>query len=406
MYMYNIRRFGFILLVVIVVGASFGAGVYVGISRQPVIEQVTSVFNKEPSIPLPPEVDFTPFWRAWSVVEQKYAGNDPIDRQAMVYGAVEGMVRALGDPYTVFFPPKEQEQFESEVKGRFEGIGAEIGMRKGILTIIAPLTGSPAATAGLRAGDKIFKIDDTVTSDLTLDEAVRLIRGDKGTTVALTILRNGDDDTRVIKIVRDTIRVPVLDTKRKEGGVFVIQLHNFSENSPFEFRKALSEMARVGDTKLVLDLRNNPGGYLEAAVDIASWFMSAGDVVVREQFNDGKEILHRSKGYAALKDTPLVVLTNEGSASASEIVAGALRDNKHTKLIGRKTFGKGSVQEVVDITERTSLKVTIARWLTPSGKSLSKNGLDPDIDIDLTADDIENMRDPQLDKAVQVLRGL
>lgn len=404
--MHGLRRVGFIIIAVLVIGTGFGVGVYVGMSQRPAIEQVTGILNKEPIVPLPQEADFSSFWRTWSVVEQKYAGDEPIDRQAMIYGAIEGMVRALGDPYTVFFPPKELEQFESDVKGRFEGIGAEIGMRKGILTIIAPLKGSPAAGAGLHAGDKVFKIDDTITSDLSLDEAVRLIRGEKGTKVTLTILRNGNDETQPIEIIRDTIRVPVLDTQRKDGGIFVIQLHNFSEDSPLEFRKALSDMARSGDTKLLLDLRNNPGGYLEAAVDIASWFMKAGDVVVREQFNDGKETVHRSKGYAALKDIPTVVLMNEGSASASEILAGALRDNRQIILIGKKTFGKGSVQEVVDITDNTSVKVTIARWLTPSGKSLSENGLNPDIEVNVTAEDMENTRDPQLDRAVEALRGM
>jgi len=375
-----------------------------GYSQRPAIDAVTSLYNKETAKPA--EVDFSPFWKAWSIVEEKFVDADDLDRQNMVYGAIGGMVQALDDPYTVFFPPVENELFESEIEGKFEGIGAEIGMRKGILTIIAPLTGSPAASAGIRAGDKVLQIDDTSTAELTLDEAVRLIRGDKGTIVKLTILRNGEDATRIIEVTRDTIRIPVLDMEKRDGGVFIIQLHNFSENSPLEFRRALEEMARSGSNKLILDLRNNPGGFLEASVDIASWFLESGKVVAREQFADESEKLHRSRGYNALADIPTVILINEGSASASEILAGALRDHKGTPLVGAKTFGKGSVQELVEVTPDTSLKVTIAKWLTPSGVSLSENGLVPDTAVEITAEDRENLNDPQMEKALEILRGM
>jgi len=399
------RKIFFIIMAFFVVGAGFGVGVYVGYSQGPAIDQVTSLYNKETAKPA--EVDFSPFWKAWSLVEEKYvAAGDGLDRQRMVYGAISGMVDALDDPYTVFFPPAEKELFESEIEGRFEGIGAEIGMRKSILTIISPLTGSPAAGAGLLPGDKIVRIDDTVTSDLTLDEAVRLIRGEKGTVVALTILRNGEDETRVIKITRDTIRIPILDMEKREGGIFIIRLYNFSEQAPLEFRKALQEMARSGSNKLVLDLRNNPGGFLDASVDIASWFLESGKVIAREAFGDGSELEHRSRGYNALGAIPTVILINGGSASASEILAGALRDHLQIQLIGTKTFGKGSVQELVDVTNDTSLKITIARWLTPSGVSLSENGLDPDVVIEITPKDIEELRDPQMERALEILREM
>lgn len=388
----------------LVVGAGFGTGVYVGYSQRPAIETVTLLYNKETAKPA--EVDFEPFWKAWNLIEEKYVAAGDLDRQNMVYGAISGMVRALDDPYTVFFPPVEKELFQSEIEGKFEGIGAEIGMRKGILTIISPLSGSPAAAAGLLPGDKIVRVDETGTADLTIDEAVRLIRGEKGTVVALTILRNGEDETRVIKITRDTIRVPILDMEKRDGGVFVIKLHNFSEQSPLEFRKALQEMARSGSDKLILDVRNNPGGFLEAAVDIASWFLESGKVVAREAFGDGTESFHRSRGYNALAGIPTVILVNNGSASASEILAGALRDHLGIKLVGIKTFGKGSVQELVNVTDDTSLKITIARWLTPLGISLSEEGLEPDIVVEMTPKDIEELRDPQMDKALEILRGM
>jgi len=387
-----------------VIGAGFGMGVYVGYSQRPAIDQVTSLYNKE--IAKPAEVDFSSFWKAWNLVEEKYVANGDLDRQAMVYGAISGMVAALNDPYTVFFPPVEKELFESEIEGKFEGIGAEIGMRKGILTVVSPLTGSPAAAAGLLPGDKIARIGDTITTDLTIDEAVRLIRGEKGTEVILTILRNGEDETRVIKIIRDTIRIPILDMEKQDGGIFIIRLYNFSEQAPLEFRKALQEMARSGSNRLILDLRNNPGGFLEASVDIASWFLESGKVVAREAFGDGTELEHRSHGYNALADIPTVILVNGGSASASEILAGALRDHLQIQLVGTKTFGKGSVQELLNVTDDTSLKVTIARWLTPSGVSLSENGLDPDVVVEMTPEDLEALRDPQMEKALEILKGI
>lgn len=386
------------------IGAGFGMGVYVGYSQRPAIDQVTSLYNKE--IAKPAEVDFSSFWKAWNLVEEKYVANGDLDRQAMVYGAISGMVAALNDPYTVFFPPVEKELFESEIEGKFEGIGAEIGMRKGILTVVSPLTGSPAAAAGLLPGDKIARIGDTITTDLTIDEAVRLIRGEKGTEVILTILRNGEDETRVIKIIRDTIRIPILDMEKQDGGIFIIRLYNFSEQAPLEFRKALQEMARSGSNRLILDLRNNPGGFLEASVDIASWFLESGKVVAREAFGDGTELEHRSHGYNALADIPTVILVNGGSASASEILAGALRDHLQIQLVGTKTFGKGSVQELLNVTDDTSLKVTIARWLTPSGVSLSENGLDPDVVVEMTPEDLEALRDPQMEKALEILKGI
>ncbi|TSC69091.1 MAG: Carboxy-terminal-processing protease [Parcubacteria group bacterium Gr01-1014_70] len=399
-----IQKAGLIGVALLVVVVSFGTGLYMGYSQRPAIDQVIALYNKETAKPA--DIDFSPFWKAWSLLEEKYVASDGLDRQKMVYGAISGMVDALEDPYTVFFPPAEKELFDSEIEGKFEGIGAEIGMRKGILIIVSPLTGSPAAAAGLLAGDKIVKIDDTVTSDLTIDEAVRLIRGEKDTIVSLTILRNGEEETRVVKITRDTIRIPILDMEKRDGGIFIIQLHNFSEQSPFEFRNALQEMARSGSNKLVLDVRNNPGGFLEASVDIASWFLESGKVVAREAFGDGTETQHRSRGYNALGDIPTVILMNNGSASASEILAGALRDHLGTQLIGTKTFGKGSVQELVDVTEDTSLKITIARWLTPSGVSISEQGLEPDIVVENSPEDTEESRDPQLEKALEILRGM
>ncbi len=379
----------------------FSGGVFVGFSERPEVEKISDLFNKETG--KNPEIDFSPFWKAWNIVNEKYVSGDKIDEQKMIWGAVQGMVKSLDDPYTVFFPPEEKKLFESEVKGDFEGIGIEIGLRKNILTVIAPLKGTPAFKAGIKTGDKVLKINDKDAIDLTVEDAVRLIRGKKGTVVTLVILREGEDETREIKVSRDTINIPVIDTEIKENRIFVIKLYSFSENSPVAFRAALRTMIESKSDKLILDLRSNPGGYLEAAVDVASWFLPMGKTVAKEQFNDGREVVYRSKGYNIFDKLPMVILVNQGSASASEILAGALKEHKIATLVGEKTFGKGSVQELVSVSDDTSLKVTIARWLTPSGLSISKEGLKPDMEVKMTKEDFEAGRDPQMKKAMEIL---
>ena len=390
---------------IIVVLASFSLGAYFGYENRPEVEKVFSLLGKESEVVPGPEIDFSPFWKSWRTIEEKYVSSDGIDRQKMIWGSIEGLAQSLGDPYTMFFPPVENKTFEDEIRGDFEGVGMEIGMRKGILTVIAPLNGTPAHKAGIKSGDKIYKIGDETTSELTLNEAVQKIRGPKGSSVKLIILRNGEEATREISVARDIIQIPLIDTEKRDGGIFIIRLYSFSERSPQAFRSALREMVETGGDKLVIDLRNNPGGYLEAAVDIASWFLPPGKAVVRESFGKSGEKIHRSKGYDVLGDTPVAVLINNGSASASEIVAGALQDYGIAKLVGTKTFGKGSVQELVPITSNTSLKITIARWLTPNNRSISENGLEPDVVVEPAKDGDEAM-DPQLDKAIEVVKNM
>ncbi len=382
----------------------FVGGIYLGYNNRPEAQKVISVLNKEDMI-VSQEVDFNSFWKTWNFIESKYVSNNGLDKQEMLWGATEGLVASLNDPYSVFFPPKEAEMFESSVRGNFSGVGMEISTKNNILTVITPLKDTPAYRAGIKAGDIIIKIDDTLSADLTIDEAVQLIRGEKGTAVKLTILRkdNGDEPLE-IEVVRDTIQIPVIETEIKEGGVFVIRLFSFSGRSMSEFRNALREMIESGSHKLVLDLRGNAGGYLEAAVDIASWFLPLGEVVAREQFGDGSEQIYSSKGYDIFRDLPMVILVNEGSASASEIVAGALNEHGIATLVGKKTFGKGSVQELIPVEGGSSLKLTIARWLTPNGKSISKDGLNPDEEVEFTAEDFEAELDPQMDKALEVLK--
>lgn len=394
-----------VLFSLAILGVSFLAGIWYGYNHRPAAEKVLNVLGQHQPKQFD-EVDFNLFWEVWSKLEEKYVDKEKLkNRENLVMGAISGLVAAIKDPYTVFLPPKENHQFRQEITGSFGGIGAEIGIRKGVLTIISPLKGSPAERAGLKPGDKILKIDDKLTADLTLDEAVRLIRGPEGEEVVLTLARDSWDNAKKITIKRETIKVPTIETKILPDGIFVIRLFNFTETAMFDFRKAVQEFLQSGSTKLILDLRNNPGGFLQVAVDIASWFLPPGEVVAREQFADGSEDVYRSRGYRLLEKVPIVILVNNGSASASEILAGALRDLKGVKLIGTKTFGKGSVQELVDLPKNTALKVTIAKWLTPSGLALEGNGLEPDVVVELP-EEIPKDRDPILEKGIEILKGI
>jgi len=401
----NPQRFQLLISVVaavLIVAASFGGGVYIGYEHRPAVERVQGVLGQEAG--KPDEVDFSQFWEVWAEVERRYVDREHIDRQKMVQGAIAGLVRSLGDPYTVYFPPTQAKQFQEDVRGSFGGIGAEIGMRKDILTVITPLKGSPAERAGLLAGDRIYRINATSTDGLTLDEAVGYIRGEIGTTVKLTVAR--EESVREIDIIRDQIVIPILTTERKGDGIFYIHLLNFNEGAPGEFRNAIREFQASGDQKLLLDLRGNPGGFLDAAVDIASWFLPRQSTVAIERSGDGGEYHYRSSGRdAELDGVEIVVLINQGSASAAEILAGALRDVRGVTLVGEKTFGKGSVQAVENLDGGASLKITIAKWLTPNGHSINDRGIEPDVVVELTPDDFENGRDPQLDKALEVLRS-
>jgi len=399
------RKFISSVIIVILLAGSFYGGFWYGKNSRPSIEKVSGVFNKETG--KPDSIDFSLFWDSWTQIEEKFVNRSALDYQKMVYGAIDGMVKSLGDPYTAFFPPVESKKFSEDIKGSFDGIGAEIGMRKDILIVISPLEGSPAKKAGLLAGDQILKIDDKVTADLNVDEAVNLIRGSKGTQVTLAILREGWSDTKDYKITRDVINVPILKYEIKDIGgkkIAYIQLYEFTENAANEFTKKVNEILNSNAQGIVLDLRGNPGGYLEVAVDIASWFVDGGKLVVSEDFGNGNKNEHTSYGYKKLATYPTVVLIDQGSASASEILAGALRDDNGIKLVGEKSFGKGSVQELENLRGGTSLKVTVAKWLTPSGHSIMEQGLEPDIQVGRTQEDVDAGRDPQLDKALELLK--
>jgi carboxyl-terminal processing protease len=381
--------------------------VQVGERHIPNVNQVEGLANK--TADMPEGVDFSPFWKTWNTLDEKFVstGSTTTTVQERVWGAIGGLVDSLGDPYTTFFSPEESASFAEEISGNFAGVGMEIGERDGALTVIAPLKGSPAERAGIHAGDTIVQIDHQSAGELTVDEAVAHIRGELGTQVVLTLLRDGREAPFDISITREVIRIPTISTEARPDGIFVIQLFNFNAAAADDFRQTLREFVLSRDHKLILDLRGNPGGFLDSAIDIASWFLPAGKVVVYESFNkDGEnKEAHRSRGYNIFsKNLQMIVLVDRGSASASEILAGALQEQGVARLVGTRTFGKGSVQELVQITPDTSLKITVAEWLTPNGLSISDGGLEPDVEVARTIDDVEQGRDPQLEKAIELLQ--
>jgi len=381
-----------IFLFIVLIFTGFGLGFY---------------FGKTQCAICPPEdIDFSLFWEAWKKLEEKYADKEKFNVQEMIYGAISGMVKSLDDPYTVFLTPEDTKRFIEDVKGTFEGVGMEIGIRKGQLQVIAPLEGTPAQKAGLRAGDKILKVDDTLTAELTIDQAVDLIRGPKGTEVRLTIYREGWEETKEIPIIRGVIEIPSLKWEILENNIVYIQLYQFSEKASFDFRVAAIEILNSPAEKIILDLRNNPGGYLEVAQDIAGYFLEKGQIVAIEDFGQGEQKEYLAQGTGWFKEYPMIVLINEGSASGSEILAGALRDNRQILLIGEKSFGKGSVQELESLKGGSSLKITIAKWLTPKGDFITDVGLEPDVKIKMTSEDYEKDLDPQIDKAIEIIREI
>ncbi len=348
-------------------------------------------------------VDFSLFWKVWDLVKKKHIDSDKLDAQKMVYGAINGMLKATGDPYSNFFDPQESKEFSQSIEGSFEGIGAELGMKNKILTVITPLDNSPAQKAGLRAGDKIIKVDGKMITDLSIDQAVDLIRGKKGTVVKLTVLSKGKEKTKEISIIRNVIELKSVSVKFKKDKIAYVRITRFSENTDREFDIAMNKIIAAGSKGIVLDLRNNPGGLLNKAVAIASRMIPQGRVVVSEENSNGKTDSLYTSGEDKLSNLPMVVLINEGSASAAEILAGALRDDRGVTLIGKTSFGKGSVQQLMDLPGGSSVKITIAKWLTPNGNYIMKKGIKPDIEVKMTFEDYKNKRDPQLKKALELL---
>lgn len=392
------RVIGIIILIVFISGVV--AGRFSNRSVH-IDAQSGSVYNKSTQQEyLNKDIDFRLFWDAWNALSTTYV-DQPVSQTQMLYGAIAGMTAAIGDPHTAYFDPKATQLFNNELDGSFEGIGAEIAIKKEQLVVVAPLEGSPAQAAGLRSGDRILAIDGEDTYGMTLDYAVSKIRGPKGTKVKLTIGRPGSD-TREVEITRREIKLVSVSWNMIDS-VAYIKLSYFHDDTKKLLDRAILDIVKRNPTGIILDMRGNPGGYLDVAIDVAGeWVDDA--VVVYEKMGDGTLEEHRSRGKARLKSYPTVALINQGSASASEIVAGALKDTGRGIIVGEKSFGKGSVQTIYPFFDGSSMKITIAKWLTPNQHTIDKEGIQPDIEVKLTDEDFDEDRDPQLDKALEILK--
>lgn len=351
------------------------------------------------------QVDMSLYWDVFDKLKNKYVDAEKLTTEELVYNSIRGMLATTEDPYTVFMDPNENKAFNADIEGTFEGIGAELGMKQGILTVISPLKDSPAQKAGLRTGDKILKVNDESTANMTIDEAVSKIRGKEGTDVKLTVYRNGGEEKSMdINVTRGLIKVESVTFEMKKDNIAYFNVVRFGDDTAIKFGRLTKEVPK--STKgVIIDLRNNPGGYLDVAIDMAGFVLPSGDVVVVEEDKDGKKKNFYSRGKGELSGIKTVVLINEGSASASEILAGALNDNRdNVTLVGKKSYGKGSVQELLNLKDDTSVKITVARWLTPKEEQINEKGINPDVEVDLSEEDYNNNRDPQLDKALELLK--
>ena len=356
------------------------------------------------------QVDLSLFWQVWDKLGESYLIKENLKPQEMVWGAIKGMTASLGDPYTVFLPPEDNQSTKEELNGAFEGVGIELGFKDKTLAVVAPLAGMPAEAAGIKAGDYILHIKDELkgvdvdTIDMSLPEAVKFIRGKKGTEVALTVLHEGETETKVIKVKRDTIVIKsvALEWQGENKDVAWLKLSRFGDRTQSEWDEAVSEILKHKQLKgIILDLRNNPGGYLKGSVALASEFLKTGQIVVKQESAKGETETYSVTKAGKLLTQPLVVLVNKGSASSSEILAGALRDNQRAKIIGEKTFGKGTIQEALDVAEGAGLHVTTAKWLLPSGQWVNETkGITPEIEVQ---DNKETAKDEVMEKAMENL---
>lgn len=395
----NLKKIRQILLVILISGTLIYGGFRLG-------EWRTEQRIKSLSL-----IDTTSMNDVLGRLKESYLKTEDIDAEKLMYGATEGMTKSLGDPYTNFYPPVDNSRSKEDLSGEFGGVGIQLGFVDKTLAVMTPLKNTPAMKAGVKAGDLILKIVDKKnnvdkdTSGITLDDAVNLIRGEKGTEVTLTMFREGDRASKDVTLVRDVINVPSTEIKWIDNGkVAVISVNKFGEQTLSEWNKIVSEIKSKNGTGVILDLRNNPGGYLQRAVDLGSEFISSG-VIVKQRDKLKTEVMNVDR-VGKLIGVPLVVLINRGSASASEILAGALRERIGTKLVGEKSFGKGTVQEAQDLPDGSGLHVTVAEWLLPSGANIHGNGLEPDVLVEYKYDEKNPEADNQLDKALEVLKGV
>lgn len=379
----------------------FILGTYFGYNQKPDSFFVQTVLGKE-NEEVVSSADFEIFWNAWKKLDEKFPDAKNVSAQDRIYGAIKGLANSFNDPYTNFMTPKEYNHLNEDLKGDLVGIGIEIDSKDGLTRVLAPLEGSPAEKAGVIAGDIILKVDGISTENMTLEEVVSKIRGEAGTTVKISVINEKDKVQREISVIRAVIKIPTLKTEEIDK-VFVIHLYNFYDNSVTDFAKAMQKYQNSGLDKIVIDVRGNPGGYLDSAIKISSWFLPNDEIIVREKFAEGKEeTTYRSIGLEKIitKKPTVAILVDGGSASASEILSGALKEKYEAKLFGEKTYGKGSVQELIQMPNNTALKITVAKWLTPEGVSISEKGIDPDFKV---TDDPKTESDETLQAAINYL---
>lgn len=388
-------------LLILLVTVSFVGGFVFGHTKKSSAGQLLA-YNDVVATSTSDTFDFNVYSEVWNSLKTNFVDKNKLTNKQLFYGSLRGLAASTGDPYTVFMDPTESQQFAEEMAGTFEGIGAELGMKNDTLTVIAPLADMPAAKAGLRAGDKIYAINGKSALGLSVDEAVKAIRGPKGTVVTLTIIRGKDNKPLDIKITRDVIVTHSVKTIMRPDGVYVLTVTNFNDDTAGLFVHAIKDIIAKKPKGIILDLRNNPGGYLDTAVSMVSAWVPAGPVVI-EQYADGRQVEYPANGQDALTNYKTVVLINGGSASASEITAGALRDYKKATIIGEQSFGKGSVQTLQTLSDGSTLKVTIAKWLTPAGDFINEKGITPQIKVALTQADFDAGRDPQLQQAINFI---
>ncbi len=347
------------------------------------------------------EVDFSLFWEVWETLNSTYLER-PIDAQKMVYGAINGMVASLEDPYTSFLPPQQNEAAEASLNGTYEGIGAELGEKENQIIVISPFDGSPAKDAGIRPGDAILKVDDKATIGMSVNDVVKLIRGDAGTIVKLTVGRKDSTEPKEITIKRGQIKIDSVTWEDKKDGIAYIRISRFGDDTNKVWDESVAKInTQMADLNaVVLDLRGNPGGYLDSSIHIAGEFYKDKPVIY-EEYASGKQIERSTDRIGSLNGVPVVVLIDEGSASASEILAAALRDNAGAVLVGQKSFGKGTIQDVRNFTDGSGVHITIAKWLTPNKEWVHEKGIEPDVKVEVSEQDINDQKDPQLEKAIE-----
>ncbi len=404
--MTTMKKIGQVSIVIVLGLVLVGSGFWIGWDsgrNYPKNIVVAGASNIDPTAST--TANFSVFWQAWQDINDNYLRNPSTTDEEKMYGAITGLVGATGDPYTEFFSPADSQQFQQDITGNFGGIGAELGTNaSGSIVIIAPLPGTPAQKAGLRPEDAIVAVNGSSTESMNVDGVVNIIRGTIGTTVKLTIMRQGWIKTQDFTMTRENIQVPTVNFEMK-GDIAHITLTEFTQDADGLFYQSLQKAVDDNAQGIVLDLRDDPGGYLEVAVDLAGYFLKPGSQVVQEVGRAVPTQNYTASGNGALDTMPMAILIDGGSASAAEILSGALHDDRNIPLVGAKSFGKGTVQQLFNLSDGSSLKITVAHWVMPSGRILDYDGLVPDYPVSISDADIKSGNDPQLTKALQVVQA-